>query len=512
MNNQHQEVDFSVNNRFDFIIAGSGFAGSILAMCLVRSGYKVCLIEKKKHPRFAIGESSTPIADMILRDLADRYDLPFLKKMSRYGDWQKNYPEIVCGLKRGFSYFAHQKGKPFESDSRHKHELLVAASMNDENSDTNWLRSDVDHFLVKQAVDIGVFYSDETEISELIRNTETDSWSVKLFRNKKEYNIASEWIIDGTGSSHFSEKFFGAKTETDLFHTNSETIYTHLENVPHWLDDLNHKGFNTDDYPYHPDHSALHHIIDEGWIWMLRFKNDLLSCGIVVDRNHVKLAEDETSTQIWSRVVDQYPSLSHLLKNSKMSELPGRLIRTNRLQRMLDQTAGDGWIALHHTAGFVDPMHSTGIAFSLSGIEKIAKLFSDEAAPEDRDDLLDLMQDQTKKEILFIDQLISMTYRSRWDFDLFSASVMIYFVATVQYEQSRLKGFRPDTFLYAGDPQISALVRDIHDEILHLDHNSSKKEIMDYIESIRERIKPLNPAKLLDPEKHNMYEHTAVKL
>ena len=34
------------------------------------------LIERGRHPRFAIGESSTPLANLLLEELADRYDLP----------------------------------------------------------------------------------------------------------------------------------------------------------------------------------------------------------------------------------------------------------------------------------------------------------------------------------------------------------------------------------------------------------------------------------------------------
>ena len=63
---------------YDILIAGSGFAGSLLALILDRCGFRVCLVEKYRHPRFAIGESSTPIADMVLRELSKRYDIPWL--------------------------------------------------------------------------------------------------------------------------------------------------------------------------------------------------------------------------------------------------------------------------------------------------------------------------------------------------------------------------------------------------------------------------------------------------
>ncbi|MEX0994056.1 MAG: FAD-dependent oxidoreductase, partial [Balneolaceae bacterium] len=99
----------------DITIIGAGFAGSLAALCLNNAGFRVQLIEKDRHPRFAIGESSTPIADMILRKLSDEYSLPWLKNFSRYGSWQKQYPEVTCGIKRGFSYYRHERNQPFDT-------------------------------------------------------------------------------------------------------------------------------------------------------------------------------------------------------------------------------------------------------------------------------------------------------------------------------------------------------------------------------------------------------------
>lgn len=141
---------------FDILIAGAGFGGSLMALVLHSLGFRVCLVEKGQHPRFAIGESSTPIADMILRQLSKQYNLPWLKDFSRYGSWQQSYPEIVCGIKRGFSYFKHYPGKKFTSDINHCNELLVAASTDDIHSDTNWLRADFDAFLVTKVKETGI--------------------------------------------------------------------------------------------------------------------------------------------------------------------------------------------------------------------------------------------------------------------------------------------------------------------------------------------------------------------
>ena len=97
--------------------------------------------------------------------------MPWLYDFSRYGSWQKAHPEIVCGLKRGFSFFKHQPGKEFFTDEDHTNELLVAASANDEVSDTNWLRSDFDNFLVTQVKESGIDYFELTEIIDAKRRS-----------------------------------------------------------------------------------------------------------------------------------------------------------------------------------------------------------------------------------------------------------------------------------------------------------------------------------------------------
>ena len=56
---------------FQVVVVGSGFAGSLIAMIARRLGYTTALIERGRHPRFAIGESSTPLANLLLT-LADK--------------------------------------------------------------------------------------------------------------------------------------------------------------------------------------------------------------------------------------------------------------------------------------------------------------------------------------------------------------------------------------------------------------------------------------------------------
>ena len=88
-------------------IVGSGFSGAILARILVRQGHRVFLIERSKHPRFALGESSTPLAALSLERLAAHWSLDDLDALAAYGRWQKRLPELRHGLKRGFTFYGH---------------------------------------------------------------------------------------------------------------------------------------------------------------------------------------------------------------------------------------------------------------------------------------------------------------------------------------------------------------------------------------------------------------------
>src|SRR5204862_3397961 len=90
-----------VQGACDIAVVGSGFAGSLMAMIARKLGRSVVLLEKGKHPRFAIGESSTPLANLILEELTERYDLPSVRPLTKWGTWQAAHPNIACGLKRG---------------------------------------------------------------------------------------------------------------------------------------------------------------------------------------------------------------------------------------------------------------------------------------------------------------------------------------------------------------------------------------------------------------------------
>src|SRR6185503_13118996 len=109
---------------FDVAVIGSGFGGSLMAMIARQLGRSVILIERGRHPRFAIGESSTPLANLLLEELAREYRLDALLPLTKWGTWQAAQPELGCGLKRGFTFYQHEIGRPWKPDEFRRNELL----------------------------------------------------------------------------------------------------------------------------------------------------------------------------------------------------------------------------------------------------------------------------------------------------------------------------------------------------------------------------------------------------
>src|SRR2546421_8955264 len=186
---------------FDIAIIGSGFGGSLTAMIARRLGRSGILVERGRHPRFAIGESSTPLANLLLEELALRYDLPRLLPLAKWGSWQKTYPQIACGLKRGFTFYQHQFEKPFLNDSERRDQLLVAASTRDEIADTHWYRADFDHFLVREAQALGVEYLDQTKLEAVAFSGQ--SMQLETERGGKRVSICARFIVDASGTRGF---------------------------------------------------------------------------------------------------------------------------------------------------------------------------------------------------------------------------------------------------------------------------------------------------------------------
>lgn len=492
----------------DIAVLGSGFGGCLTALILKRMGRSVVVVDRGSHPRFAIGESSTPIADSVLHDLARRYDLPRLLPLCRYGSWQAKYPEVACGLKRGFSYLHHEPGRQFLPDADHRNELLVTASANDDVSDTHWFRADVDAFFANEAREAGVELVENATIDAI--DAEGNGWRISASIPTGKVELRTSFVIDATGAGMALPRALGIRYNADDFRTYSRAVFVHFENVAPWQSIYESAGGDADDHPFPCDAAALHHLLAEGWMWQLRFDNGITSAGIVfADSQRSGVAADEE----WRATLDRYPSVAAQFAESRIANPPLTLRSTGRLQRRVERIAGDNWALLPHTAGFVDPLHSTGIAQTLCGIDRLMTILERHWKRDSIAEQLRQYEREVFAQIALIDSLVAGCYRALPRFDLFTAWSMLYFAAATTCEQRR--GEREsDGFLLANDVEFRGIVDRLYNELVALGPPAAAadSQVARFEQRLAAAIGPYNSVGLCDPSVRNMYRYTAAPM
>jgi FADH2 O2-dependent halogenase len=439
----------------DLAIIGSGFGGSILAMIARRLGLRVTLVERGSHPRFAIGESASPLAGVLVEQLADRYGLPRLKPLSAYGPWQRAYPDLPCGLKRGFSFFKHEEGRRYAACPDRSNQLLVAASPSDELSDTHWFRAEVDHFLVREAVALGAEYLDRVALDERLDRA---GGRVLLSGRcgARAVRVTARLVVDASGARGFVSRAAGVADRGFARYPATQALYSHFTGVARCEDMAEYGGAGVQAAgaahappacsggapPFPIDDAALHHVVDGGWMWVLRFNNGVTSAGVAVTDPLAAALRLADGAPAWARLLARYPSIAAQFAGAEplrpFTWMP-------RLAWRVETSAGPGWAMLPSAAAFVDPLFSTGFPLTLLGVERLARnLERDAGSTFERPDaglrVPGSYSDTTLAEADHAARLIAGCYAAFPRFADFASYSMFYFAAASFAEAARRLG------------------------------------------------------------------------
>jgi FADH2 O2-dependent halogenase len=479
---------------------------------LRRLGRSVLLLERSRHPRFALGESSTPLANLALERLARRFGLDDLWDLSNHGRWLDRFPQLIRGRKRGFTFYAHRPSREFENGAHNENRLLVAASPNDETSDTQWLRSAFDAHQVATAVAEGVPYSDATLIVRIERSGR--GFHLTLQREGRTFDLAASFLVDAAGASSSLVEHLPESRGSRPLPLKTRLVYGHFRNVMPFAEAARALGSCLPGGPYADEWAAVHHLLAEGWMYELRFDDGLVSAGILFEALEAGSASERLDAPgLFRSLLDRYPTLALAWQNA---EAEREIVATGPLPRCYARSVGRGWARLPSAYAFLDPLFSTGIAWSLLGVERVADLLAagapDERALAEYDALLAV-------EIEHQLRLIHGAYLLMPDFDCFCAWTFLYFVAaSFQETQQRLLfrsddgahgGWAWDGFLGATDPLFADTTRRGFEKARRLAargvsavSSAARRAFCGWLER---ELSPRNLAGLFRPECMNLY-------
>lgn len=494
---------------YEIAIVGSGFAGSLLARILTRIGYDVVLLERGTHPRFAIGESSTPLANLSLERIALRYGLEDCYALATHGRWLKKFPDLRRGLKRGFTFYRHHPGQRFQNLGFDSERLLVAASPDDAIADSHWFRADVDRHFVEEAVVAGVDYFDNVDLkAATFSGTGARLTGARL---GESVDLEVSFVIDASGPGGFLARQLSLGSALERTHTRSALVFSHFDGVS--LMQQTVRGLPKGPYP--EDWAAVHHVIDEGWMYSLRFDHDTTSAGFVLNPQSMASVVSGTAVDahsLWQTLLARYPTIGELFAEARPT-MP--IAFRPLIQHRVAQSAAERWLLMPHAFAFIDPLFSTGISWSLRAVERIALMFEDAFANSriPSAPARDRYSNALAAEADQIDLLVAGAYRAMVSFDLFAAQAMLYF-ASVSFAEANQRLLRDDSvawrgFLGVGDPVLADLPRESFQRLGRIlaggFESATTDARRDFVDWINESIQPRNIAGLGDPKYRNLY-------
>ena len=483
--------------RFQVVIVGSGFAGSLMAMIARRLGLSVALVERGRHPRFAIGESSTPLANLLLEEIADEFDLPCVRPLSKWGTWQQQTPQLPCGLKRGFTFYQHQLDQPFQPDPDRHRQLLVGASPREEVADTHWYRPDFDHYLVEQARGLGVAYFDEVELT----GAEEDASGMRLSgrRHGDEVELVADFVFDATGPRGFLHRTFGLPEKTFGALPPTQALFSHFTGVGSLPECFHSADGRVPPYPV--EQAAVHHVFPGGWIWVLKFNNGVTSAGVAATDSLAKAVDFQSGELAWQRLLGRLPSLAEMFATSR-AIIP--FIHQPRLAFQSGVAAGRRWALLPSAVGVVDPLLSTGFPLTLLGVTRLGKLMKSSWQMPEFGRGLDGYARLTVLELETTARLVGTLYATMDRFDLFSSLSLLYFAAASYSETARRlrKPELADSFLLCGKPDFAKQLQRFCEAVRQ---PAAAGDVGKLERQIREAIEPFDVAGLTDQTRHPWY-------
>lgn len=355
--------------KYDVVIFGSGIAGSLTALPLAQEGFKVLVVELQGHPRFVIGESTTPTMSLHMRELSKKYNIPELYYITQYIEGKE--PKGHCDFPKSHFWFSwNQEGKEHKLED----ELMMEVLPPPIGPDVHMMRKITDEYMVSLYPKYGVDYVDFTSLEDYADNG--DGYDLKLLHRKKNEKSAvkARYIVDATGHATFFAKKLGYLVEKEkMTHkTKTATIYNHfkLEDLP-MIDNLldgNSKYFRIKRH-----YGTQHHCFPGGWMWVIPFGRELVSVGLIFDRNHIESNMNLSPEEEFYSFIKKYPTIEkHLGKLVPM----GTFVRKNPTQIQSTHVVGDRIILTPHASSFIDALYSTGMVQSASFIRNFIPVIS----------------------------------------------------------------------------------------------------------------------------------------
>ncbi len=405
--------------QFDVIILGSGIGGSTLAAILARRGFRVLMLEKGQHPRFALGEATLPQTSYWLWLISERYDVPEIKNLAEARTVAAHVAP-TSGIKRSIGFAYHHAGQA--QDMRRESHQVLAPELPFV-SESHFYREDIDLYMVRVAQQYGALLQEQTEIVAL----EIDDASVRV-RDQAGVEYRGRYLVDASGFNSIVGKTYALHERPTRLQTQSRSIFTHVEGLRVYDELFPRAELPGLKYRWHD--GTLHHLFDGGWFWIIPFdnhcdaQNSKASIGLTLDMRKFPQRSDVSGEQEFNEFVARYPSIARHLAETTATR---PYISTGRLQYSCRRAVGQRFFITPQAYGAVDALYSRGLINTFEMTYTFAQRLLDALEADDfalaRFAGLDEL---ARRQLDAHDQMVLNAYRALADFEAWSAWLKVW--------------------------------------------------------------------------------------
>ena len=302
----------------DVIVIGGGPAGSTVSTLLARQGFSVTILERERFPRFQIGESLLPYNNDLFSRLGVLDRLETLPHVPKYGAL------FVTG--------DGQLGYSFRFDQRLQDPYRRSFQVK---------RAEFDQLMLENAERHGAEVRQETSVT----GVDLSDPRRAVVRTSAGQALEARFIVDASGHGAVVGSIVGNRSEVKSLR--KIAFFAHYRNVPR---------------PAGKDGgSTVIAVLRNAWFWMIPVSPELMSVGLVVDREHY-VASGLAPQEMLDRTIEATPWVAERMKHAeRVSPVHARKDFSFRMSRI----AGPNFALVGDSAGFLDPIFSTGVFMAM---------------------------------------------------------------------------------------------------------------------------------------------------
>jgi FADH2-dependent halogenase/halogenation protein CepH len=305
----------------DVVVIGAGPGGSTTATRLAQAGRSVLLLERRKLPRFHIGESMLPTMNVICEKLGVFDRIKAQGYVPKYG---AEFSRATSG----------KYGRvPFTAQGPGRHDTTFQVE-----------RAHFDRTLAEFSRESGVNLLEEANVLDLLQE-DGRVVGVRYEHGGESHTVRARYVVDASGRASKISQTFGLRKYVERMRM--VAVFQHFKGI----DEKNNPGEEGD---------IMIGSHKDGWLWAIPIWPDTISVGSVMKRDVFRAGDPK---ELLTEHIGRIERISERIAGA---EPHGDVHIETDYCYYSDTITGSGWCMVGDAACFFDPIFSGGTFLAMA--------------------------------------------------------------------------------------------------------------------------------------------------